>query len=221
MYQPRNLAVAFLTLIMIFLTTACGSSNANIRLLNAMLSQNSLDLLVDGKTVASSVAYGSGSSYAATSSGSHHLQAEASGTTTIVADFGTQNIGSNSYVTAAATDSGPAVFTDDHTAPATGDVKIRVINASALLSGGTDVYLVTAGTGITGSPTFAGLAYPTASTYDSVSAGSYQAIFTLPGQGFAEYITPGQSFSAGQNRTIAIMNGQSGGFAFTVLSDLN
>src|SRR5215469_7987057 len=207
MYQPRNLAVAFLTLIMLFLTTACGSSNANIRLLNAMLSQTSLDLLVDGKTVASSVGYASGSSYASTSSGSHHVQAEATGTTTIVADFGTQNLGSNSYLTAAATDNGPAFFTDDHTAPASGDVKIRAINASSLLSSGTDVYVVTAGTGIAGSsPTFPGLAYPSASTYDSVAAGSYQAFFTLPGQGFAEFSTSGQSFSAGQNRTFVIMN---------------
>ena len=221
MYQPRNLAVAVLTLGLIFLSTACGSSNANVRLLNAMLSQTTLDLLVDGKTVSTGVAYASGSSYASTSSGSHHLQAEATGTTTIVADFGTQNISSSGYFTAAATDNGPAFFTDDHTAPSTGDVKIRVINASSLLSGGTDVYVVAAGNGLSGSPTFPGLAFPAASSYTSVSAGSYQAIFTLPGQTFAEYITGGQSFSAGQNRTIAIMNGQGGGFTSTVLADLN
>lgn len=221
MYQPRYLAVAVLTFALMILTTACGSSNANIRLLNAMVSQSSLDLVVDGKTVSSSVAFATGSSYASTSSGSHHVQAEASGTTSIVADFGTQNLSSNGYFTAAATDNGPSFFTDDHTAPAAGDVKIRVINASSLLSSGTDVYLVTAGNGISGSPTFPGLAYPSASSYTSVGAGSYEAIFTLPGQTFAEFATGGQSFSAGQNRTIAIMNGQSGGFAFTVLSDLN
>src|SRR5215468_6403106 len=100
MFQPRNLAVAVFTLVLVFLTTACGSSNANVRLLNAIVSQSSLDLLVDGKTVSTNVAYGSGSSYVSTSSGSHHLQAEASGTSTIVADFGTQNLGSNSYSTA-------------------------------------------------------------------------------------------------------------------------
>ena len=75
--------------------------------------------------------------------------------------------------------------------------------------------------GISGSPTFPGLAYPSASSYTSVAAGSYQTIFTLPGQTFAEFITSGQSFSAGQNRTIAIMDGQSGGFTSTVLADLN
>ena len=221
MYRLRYLAVAVLTLVLMILTTACGSSNANIRLLNAMTSQSSLDLVVDGKTVSSSVAFASGSSYASTSSGSHHLQAEASGTTSIVADFGTQNLSSNGYFTAAATDNGPSFFTDDHTAPSSGDVKIRVINASSLLSSGTDVYLVTAGNGISGSPTFPGLAYPSASTYTSVGAGSYEAIFTLPGQTFAVFATGGQSFSAGQNRTIAIMNALSGGFSFTVLSDLN
>jgi hypothetical protein len=221
MYQPRNLAVAVFTLILVFFTTACGSSHANIRLLNAILSQSSLDLLVDGKTVASNVAFGSGSSYVSTSSGSHHIQAQASGTTTIVADFGTQNLGSNSFSTAASTNNGPAFFTDDHTSPSSGNVKIRVINASSLLSSGTDVYIVASGNGISGSPTFPGVTYPSASSYTSVSAGSYQAIFTLPGQTFAEFITSGQSFSGGQNRTIAIMDGQGGGFTSTVLADLN
>jgi hypothetical protein len=221
MSQPRNLAVAVVALLLIFLTTACGSSKANVRLLNAILSQNSLDLLVDGKTVTTGVAYGSGSSYVSTSSGSHHIQAEASGTTTIVADFGTQNLASNSNSTAASTNNGPVFFTDDHTAPSSGNVKIRVINASSLLGSGTDVYVVTSGNGISGSPTFPSVAYPSASSYTSVSAGSYQAIFTLPGQTFAEFVTSSQSFSAGQNRTIAIMDGQGGGFTSTVLADLN
>jgi len=221
MYQPRNLAVAVVTLFLVFLTTACGSSNANVRLLNAIVSQNSLDLLVDGKTVATSVGYGSGSSYVSTSSGSHHLQAEASGTTTIVADFGTQNLASNSFSTAASTNNGPAFFTDDHTAPSSGNVKIRVINASSLLGSGTDVYVVTSGNGISGSPTFPGVAYPSASSYTSVSAGSYEAFFTPPGQTFAVFVTSPQSFSAGQNRTIAILDGQGGGFTSTVLADLN
>ena len=221
MYQPRNLAVAAVTLILVFLTTACGSSNANVRLLNAILSQNSLDLLVDGKTVSSGIAYGSGSSYVSMGSGSHHIQAEATGTTTIVADFWTQNLGSNSFSTAASTNNGPAFFTDDHTAPSSGNVKIRAINASSLLSSGTDVFVVTSGNGISGSPTFSSLAYPSASSYTSVAAGSYQAIFTLPMQTFAEFVTSGQSFSSGQNRTIVIMDGQGGGFTSTVLSDLN
>jgi hypothetical protein len=221
MYLARNLVVAVITLSLVFFSTACGSSNANVRLLNAILSSTSLDLLVDGKTVATGVAYGSGSSYVSTSSGSHHIQAEATGTTTIVADFGTQNIASSSYSTAASTNNGPAFFTDDHTAPSSGNVKIRVINAASLLSSGTDVYIVPSGNGISGSPTFPGLAYPSASSYTPVAAGSYQAIFTLPGATFAEFITSGQSFSSGQNRTIAIMDGQGGGFTSTVLADLN
>jgi hypothetical protein len=221
MHRAGKLAVCCFTLFIIFFSTACGSSNANIRLLNAIVSQNSLDLLIDGKNVASNVGYGSGSAYISTTSGSHHIQAETSGTTTIVADFGNQNLGSNSYSTAASTGNGPAFFIDDHTAPSSGDVKIRVINASALLQSGTDVYVVAAGSGITGTPTFASLAYPSASSYTSVGAGSYQAIFTLPGQLFAEYSTSAQSFSSGQNRTIVVMDGQSGGLTSTVLADLN
>lgn len=221
--QPlRNLAIAVFTLCLAFFTTACGSSSAHVRLLNAFLGQNTaMDLLVDGKSVASAVAYASGSAYVSVSSGSHHLQAQASGSSNIVADFGTQNLASNSYSTAASTDNGPVVFTDDHSAPSSGNIKIRVINASSLLSSGTDVYIVSSGNGISGSPTFSALGYPAASSYTSLAAGSYQAIFTPPGQTFADFISGGQSFSSGQNRTMVIMSGLGGGFTSTVLADLN
>lgn len=224
MYRPGKLAVSVITLLSAFLTTACGSSSAFVRLVAALPSSSfsTVDLLVDGKTVASNVVYASGSAYVSVGSGSHHIQAEASGTTTVIADFGTQSFSSGSYNTAISTSAGPQFYKDDHTAPSSGNIKVRVINASAGLPT-TDVYVLTAGSGISGSPTFASLGFPAASSYSAVAAGSYEIIFTQPGNTFAEYSTSAQSFSSGQVRTVVVLDGQvgTGGFTSSVLADLN
>jgi hypothetical protein len=112
-------------------------------------------------------------------------------------------------------------LSDDNTAPTSGNIKIRVINASPTL-GTADVYIVPAGTGITpGSPTFANLAYQSASGYQSLTAGSYEVIFTFAGQASAVIDSNPLSFSAGQIRSVVGLDGSAGGFTTAVLSDLN
>ena len=113
------------------------------------------------------------------------------------------------------------VFTDNNTAPPSGNIKIRVINASPTL-GTADVYIVASGTSIAGlSPTFSNLAYQAASGYQTLAAGSYQVVFTPPGQQFAEITTSAQSFASGQIRSVVALDAQNGGFTTAVLSDLN
>lgn len=177
-------------------------------------------MLLDGKDDASAVAYGSGSAYVSVSSGSRHVQVEATGTTSIVADL-TANLGSGTYSTAISTGAGTSVVTDDHTAASSGNVKIRAINASSIL-GTADVYIIQAGGDIsTVNPTYASVPYPSATAYTTLAAGSYQVIFTLPGQKFAVISSNGQSFSSGQIRTVVGMDGQGGGYTTSVLADLN
>lgn len=222
MQRRCTLVVCLLTLAVIFLATGCGSSgNANIRLVNALSSQSSLDLLVDSKSTATSVGYGAASGYSSVSSGSHDIQAEASGTTNIVADQ-TSSLGSSTFNSVLVTSGATTVITDSHTAPSSGDISIRVVNASSIL-GTVDVYVVSSGTNITSvNPTFSGLAFPSASTYTSLAPGSYQVIFTPAGQKFAELSSSSLSFSSGQVRTVLgldIFGG--GGVTTSVLSDLN
>jgi len=222
MHRRWTLVVCLLTLTVIFLAAGCGSSgNANIRLVNALSSQSSLDLLVDSKSTATSVGYGAASGYSSVSPGSHDIQAEASGTTNIVADQ-TSSLGSNTYNTVLVTSGATAVITDSHTAPSSGNISIRVVNASSIL-GTVDVYVVSSGTNIASvNPTFSGLAFPSASAYTSLAPGSYQVIFTPAGQKFAELSSSSLSFSSGQVRTVLgldIFGG--GGVTTSVLSDLN
>ena len=113
------------------------------------------------------------------------------------------------------------VLIDNNGAPSSGNIQMRVINASPTL-GTADVYIVTSGTSIAGlTPTFSNLAYQAASDYQSLAAGSYQVIFTPPGQQFAKITSSAQSFASGQTKTAVALDAQGRGFTTALLSDLN
>jgi len=177
-------------------------------------------MLIDGNAVASSVTYGSASGYSSVSSGSRHLQVEAAGTSNIFSDQ-TISLGSGSSSSVLSTNSGSTVLTDTNSTPSSGNISIRVINAASTL-GTVDIYIVPAGSNIvTLSPSFSGVTFPSATNYTTLTAGSYQVIFTLPGQKFGIATSSSLSFSSGQVRTVVGLAGQTGGFTIGVLSDLN
>ena len=217
--RPRPFwAVATSVFCTVFFATGCGSSSAHVRVLNAIPIQSSIDMLIDGKDVASSIPYGAASGYSTESSGSRHLQIEANGSNPFVDQ--TINISSGSYNTVLDTASGASVLTDDNGAPASGDVKIRVVNASTNL-GPADVYIVTSGTGLGATPTFSNVGVSAASGYDSVAGGSYQVYFTTPGTANVILTVGAFSFSSGQVRTVVVLDGQTGGITSSVLADVN
>ncbi len=200
-------------------STGCGSSSAHLRILNGIPIQSDIDMLIDSKDVAAAIPYGSVSGYITVSSGSRHLQIEATGSSS---PFVGQNISlaSGSYNTALDTANGATVFTDNHATPSSGNVSIRVINASSALSAA-DVYIVTSGSGLGATPTFSNVGVPTASGYTTVAAGSYIVYFTTPGTTNVLLATGTLTLSSGQVRTVAAMDGQTGGVTTTVLADLN
>ncbi len=202
------------------LTTGCGSSNTTVRLMNAFVGLSSVDLLLANKSVITGVTYGGASGYTAASSDSSSLQIAATGNPNALLNQSI-SLQSGAFSTVLATSSGAIVLSDDHTAPASGTIEIRVINASPTL-GTADVYIVAPGTDIsTVSPVVSSLTYQSASGYIPMNAGSYEVIFTQAGQKFAFIDSNSLSFSAGQIRTIVGLNGQNGGFTTSVLSDLN
>lgn len=209
--------VALITLSTIFFATGCGSSSTKIRLLNAMDGQTSINLVVDNSTVATGVAFGAASSYSSTESGSHTIEIQANSATLFNQ---TLNVGSGNN-TVLATNSGPTIFADNKTTPSSGNIQIRVINASTSL-GTADVYVVASGVDIsTVNPTFSALAYQSASSYSTVAAGSYQIEFAQAGSKNVLINSNAISFSAGQIRTVVALDNPSGGFTTAVLSDLN
>jgi hypothetical protein len=188
--------------------------------MNAMSGISRIDMLLDNKSTVSGTTYGAASGYVTTDSGSRSLLVEATGSSSPLINQ-TVSFTSGSDSTVLATWSGAIVFADNNSAPSSGNIKIRVINASPTL-GTADVYIVASGTSIAGlSPTFSNLAYQAASGYQTLTAGSYQVVFTPPGQQFAEITTSAQSFTSGQVRTVVALDAQNGGFTTAVLSDLN
>jgi Domain of unknown function (DUF4397) len=218
--------VGLLGLGVVLLTTACGSSSGNprVRLLDASPAQAALDMLVASKTVASGVAYGTASAYTSVNSGSPNLQIEATGTTTALVNQ-TITVASKTDYTVLAMNSSSGtlatVLTDNNAVPASGQIEIRVINASPSL-GTADVYVVAPGTSIASvTPTAAGVAVGSATGYQSLAAGSYEVFFAPTGQKTVSIDSGSLTFTAGQIRTVVGLDGQTGGFTSAVLSDLN
>ncbi|MFI5118418.1 MAG: DUF4397 domain-containing protein [Terriglobales bacterium] len=174
------------------------------------------------------------SGYTKVPSGSDTVNVYATGTTTnpIVSSTASLN-GSTQYTVVAAgvvNGSGtnaPALlqFTDNNTAPTSGNVEFRVIHA-APSAGPMDVYIVQPGTDITqvNPPTFSGIAYTQASSnYFSAAAATYSVIITTSGSK-AEYVVP-QDYTlvAGQIRTFVLVDNPGGGYppSWVELNDLN
>jgi hypothetical protein len=215
--KPAPLTIALFALSAVAFTTGCGSSSTQVRLLNAMDGQTSINMLVDNNTLATGVAFGAASNYASVGSGSHTLQIQANNATLFNQTVSISS-GNNTVL---ATNSGPTIFADNKTTPSSGNIQIRVINASTSL-GTTDVYVVAPGTDIsTVNPNFSSLAFQSASAYATLAAGSYQVEFAQAGSKNVLINSNALSFSAGQIRTIIALDNPSGGFTTAVLSDLN
>jgi hypothetical protein len=192
--------------------------------MNASPNESGLDLLVDGKAVATAVSYGSISDYMTVDSGSRHVQVEASGTTNFLIDENV-SVASGGETSVLATNVASSisglVLIDDATAPATGNVSLRVVNASPTL-GSVDVYVVTPGADLVAStPVVRNLAFNGTTDYQTLTAGSYEVVMTAPGTPTPILDTGALNLTAGQNRTVVSLDGVSGGFTATVLSDLN
>ena len=96
--------------------------------------------------------------------------------------------------------------------------------------GSADVYVVPAGSALSGAPTVAGLAYGQSSGYQGLAltttsgatAQDFTVFFTEPGTTLVLVDSNQLAFTSGQNRTLVALNRQGeGGFTFTVLPDLN
>lgn len=211
------------------LLNGCSSSNGHVRLANALPAESGLTLLVDNNNDANSVAYATASSYVSVGSGSHQIEVEPTGSANDALINQSVSVGSGSNTTVLAVNSianpgtaGPLVLTDQTSTPASNDIAIRAVNASPTLAAGADIYIVSSTTNIAGvNPTASNVAYPSATTYQTVAAGSFVVVFTQPGSKVPVIATDTLSFVSGQVRTVLGLDGQNGGTTTAVLSDLN
>lgn len=196
---------------------SCGSSNADFRVFNAIATSPSnpvgsaFDVWINGSEVFSNMQFGGtqpNTGYKSISSGSDTLELFQTGTTTnpyinsplnlggantyTVILTGTSASGSNGYAA--------AVKQDTNTAPTTGNVNIRIINAainaSQTVGGSFDFYILPPGT----TPSNPGTT-PQVSQLTTVNASPYQAVSTSGS--LTVYVTPHGSRTALNNQPLS------------------
>jgi len=238
---PLTLALAALS---IFATSCGSSSQSQVRVVHAIPDAPPLDVDINGtKITTAPLAFGGfqpASGYTKVSSGSVTIQAFDTGTT-INPIFGTNGVtaslsGSSQYtivlagfLTGTGTNALAALqITDNNTAPSSGNVEFRIINASpSVVPGGTvDVYIVPPGTDINqvNPPTIQGLAYQQASNpYTSLAAATYSVIVTSSGTKQEIIFPQDYTLVAGQIRTLVLVDNAGGGNppSWLELVDLN
>lgn len=209
-----------------FVAIGCssGGNHTQLRVMQTSPDETAVDVLLDGKTIVGGVGYATPTSYISVSSGSRHLQVQPTGTTTKVIDE-TVTFNSGTHYTLItdnfASAITPVLLTDDNTAPGSGNVKLRFVNAGAG-AGNVDVYVLAPGTTPPGNPaTVANLALGSASNYQSLAAGAYEIFVTIANTTFVYVDSGSLTFTAGQNRTFVLVSDLAGGFKTVTLADLN
>ncbi len=204
--------------------TSCGGGvQTRFRLMNAVPDQSSLDVLVDSTSVSSNLAYGTSTGYQSVKSGAHQVAIEPSGSSNALLQQSiTFSSGDTTIISANfSSNIQNLVLTDNNAAPASGDFKLRIVNAAPGL-GPADVYIVAPATDLnTVSPTISNVGFGTAADYQSLTAGSYEILLTPLGQKFTAIDTGTLTLSSGQVRTFVGLNSQAGGFSYTMLQDVN
>ena len=208
----------------LFAVGCSSGSKTRFRVMNGVVDESDLSIVEDGNSVASNLAYATSTGYLSAHAGSHQIQIEPSGTSNV---FLTQTVnfssGTDTTILAFNFSSSPQslVLLDDNSTPPSGDAKLRLINVAPSL-GPTDVYVVAPGTDInTVSPTITDLAFGASSSYQNLTAGSYEIIYAFAGQKSIAIDSGSLSFSSGQIRSFVGLNGQSGGFTDALLPDVN
>jgi uncharacterized protein DUF4397 len=223
--RQRAVGLGILVFTWALLSLGCGSSGtAQFRVVQASPSTSTVNVIIDGTTQANTVAYGGASDYMQVGSGSRHIQIEPINTTTPIVDT-TVSLASQTnstlVVAGVAPNASSFLLSDSQTIPTAGDFSIRVMNAAPSL-GPADVYIVPSGTNIaTVTPFISALAFEATSPYSSFTPGTFQIFFTIPNSKVSLTNPQNVSFTAGQNRTIIIVDGSSGGFSTLTLADFD
>ena len=201
-------------------------TTAQLRVVHASPDAPNVDVLVDNAGVLTNVPYKTVSSYLPVTAGSRNLKVRATGGATAVIDQNT-TLAQGTFYTVLATGRvasiAPVVLTDDQTAPATGNVRVRLVHASPA-AGNVDIY-VTAPTAdiATTAPTLTNVAFRAVSGYLEVPAGTYRVRVTPTGTKTVAIDANNVALASGQVRTAVAVDAPGGGapLAAILLADKN
>jgi hypothetical protein len=209
-------------------STTTLAANPQIRVMNAAVQQPTITAKLSATTLAANLAFPTASAYASPAPGGYTLHVEVgtslTPTTLINLPLVLQPGASYTFIAAEAAFASPAltpiVLTDDNTTPASGQMKLRLVNASPDI-GNLDIYVVAPGASIQNkTATVSNLAFKSASSYQSLAAGSYEIYFTAAGQKTVLVDSGKLSFQSGQIRTVVALD-DTGGYITSVLTDVH
>lgn len=206
--------------------TTAPVSTAQVRVVHASPDAPNVDVLVDGAAVLTNVAYKASSTYLDVPAGSRNLRVRATGTSTVVIDQTAAVTAGKRYTvlaTGRVASIAPVVLEDDLTAPAAGNVKLRLVHASPT-AGAVDIYVTAPGASIaTATPTLASVPFRAASGYLEVPAGTYRVRITPAGSKTVAIDVNDVALAAGQVRTAVAVDAPGGGTPLSaiLLADRN
>ena len=225
--------LGFLSVLLTLAAAGCKSAstivaNAQFRVMNASVEQPSLNFLLTTTTLATALAYPTATAYSSEAPGPYTVHVEPAGTTTTLINQGVvlQSGTSYTFIAAEAGFASPALtpifLTDDNSAPTSGQMKLRVVNAVPDPDvGNFDVYVVAPGKSLQNiNPTFTNLAFQSASSYQSLVPGNYELYFTPTNQKKILIDSGVLAFAAGQIRTVVALD-STGGYTSSTLDDVN
>jgi hypothetical protein len=181
-----------------------------------------VNLLVDGKAVASNIAYGGNSGYISVTSGERHVQVEPVGGSSAIVDQ-TITLAASAKQTlliiAPVASHNTVLLADGGTTATTGDGYMRVLNAASGADP-SDAYIVISGTSLAGvAPVTANLALGKDTGYKLLPAGNYDVYLTAPSTKNVYLNTGPLNVDASSNQTIIALDNGSGGFTYARLTD--
>lgn len=168
-------------------SSSSSSKTVQLRMVNAnpYVVPSSYDYLVAGTAFSTGLPFPSSSAYATVASGTSTIEVRNNGVPNdIISQSVTLTGGDNySFMTVGTSSQTPSgvLFTDNNTAPTSGDVAVRVINACDAV-GPMDVYINPAGTNLFSvTANVSNLAFGAGSGYQSIAAGSIEIRLQVPG----------------------------------------
>ena len=209
--------------------SGCGGSSTgtgNLRFMQASPDAPQSNLYVDRKLVSAGLGNGNVTGYISLNAGTRHVQVvPASGASPIldlkvsVVSNGNQTLIETGNVAKVQS----VLLTDTSstttTTTTTTEGSVRVVNA-AVNMGSADVYVVAAGSSIANvSPVATVVGINSYTGYELVPVGAYEVFLTAPGTKNVVLDTGAINMTSDINQTVVILDGVSGGFTFSALTD--
>ncbi|HTG49112.1 MAG TPA: DUF4397 domain-containing protein [Gemmatimonadales bacterium] len=226
------------TLVLFFLAAAALSAacsddgntapegQGRLRIVHVSPDAPNLDVVLDGDTVASDIAYLGSSDYLELSAGGHVMQISETNTSTTLIDQDVTVADGVDYTVIVGNtlnDIDALVLTDDNGTPPAGTFRVRAVHG-AKAAGPVDIYVTDPGTDLTlTGPTASNVAFEQALPYVQTNAGTYQVRVTPTGTKDVIIDSGALTLENGQVRTAIAVEAAGGGepFNFLVLNDLN